>query len=127
MPSIPTPVSGLLYSGGKLIRPDGRPSTELRPVEIIPQFINSAEGSALLQKRRPNSGLRPKSQADSARCPPIASSRANKAHRARLVVKEPMSIVHRRAKLFLSRRRGRRAFAGEPKITRKTSERKDAP
>lgn len=49
MPSIPTPVSGLLYSGGKLIRPDGRPSTELRPVEIIPQFINSAEGSALIR------------------------------------------------------------------------------
>jgi len=49
MPSIPTPVSGLLYSGGKLVRPDGRPSTELRPVEIIPQFINSAEGSALIR------------------------------------------------------------------------------
>jgi ribonuclease PH len=42
-------LTGLLYSGGKLVRPDRRPATELRPVEIIPQFINSAEGSALIR------------------------------------------------------------------------------
>jgi len=42
-------VTGLLYSGGKLIRPDGRGSTELRSVEIIPDYITSAEGSALIR------------------------------------------------------------------------------
>ena len=45
----PRPVSGLLYSGGKLIRPDQRASTEMRPLEIIPHFITSAEGSALIR------------------------------------------------------------------------------
>ncbi len=48
---MPTPkaISGLLYSGGKLIRPDNRSNTELRPLEIIPNFISSAEGSALIR------------------------------------------------------------------------------
>jgi ribonuclease PH len=48
---MPTPkaISGLLYSGGKLIRPDNRASAELRPLEIIPNFISSAEGSALIR------------------------------------------------------------------------------
>jgi len=48
---MPTPkaLNGLLYSGGKLIRPDHRASTELRPLEIIPNFISSAEGSALIR------------------------------------------------------------------------------
>jgi len=48
---MPTPrvLNGLLYSGGKLIRPDHRTSTELRPLEIVPNFISSAEGSALIR------------------------------------------------------------------------------
>ncbi len=45
----PRPLSGLLYSGGKLIRPDHRGATELRPLEIVPNFISSAEGSALIR------------------------------------------------------------------------------
>src|SRR5260370_10514469 len=49
MGSIPKTVTGLLYSGGKLIRPDGRHPTDLRPVEIHPNFISSAEGSALIR------------------------------------------------------------------------------
>ena len=48
---MPTPrtLNGLLYSGGKLIRPDQRSPTELRPLEIIPNYISSAEGSALIR------------------------------------------------------------------------------
>jgi len=49
MSSMPKPLTGLLYSGGKLVRPDGRPANELRPVELVPHFINSAEGSALIR------------------------------------------------------------------------------
>jgi ribonuclease PH len=49
MSSMPRPISGLLYSGGKLIRPDRRPASELRPAEIVPQFISCAEGSALIR------------------------------------------------------------------------------
>ena len=49
MSTMPRPLTGLLYSGGKLVRPDRRPATQLRPVEIVPQFINSAEGSALIR------------------------------------------------------------------------------
>jgi len=49
MSSMPRPLRGLLYTGGKLVRPDGRSSSELRPVEIVPHFINSAEGSALIR------------------------------------------------------------------------------
>ncbi|MGA3324264.1 MAG: ribonuclease PH [Terriglobia bacterium] len=45
----PRPLSGLLYSGGKLIRPDHRAATEMRPLEIVPNFISSAEGSALIR------------------------------------------------------------------------------
>jgi len=47
--STPRPLSGLLYSGGKLIRPDQRASAEMRPLEIVPHFISSAEGSALIR------------------------------------------------------------------------------
>src|SRR5579872_4705241 len=48
---MPTPkaINGLLYAGGKLIRPDHRAASELRPLEIIPNFISSAEGSALIR------------------------------------------------------------------------------
>lgn len=49
MPSMPKPVSGLLYTGGKLMRAHERAATELRPVEITPHFISSAEGSALIR------------------------------------------------------------------------------
>src|SRR5208283_2142317 len=45
----PRPLSGLLYSGGKLMRPDQRAATEMRPLEIVPNFISSAEGSALIR------------------------------------------------------------------------------
>ena len=45
----PRPLSGLLYSGGKLMRPDQRANTEMRPLEIVPNFISSAEGSALIR------------------------------------------------------------------------------
>jgi ribonuclease PH len=45
----PRPISGLLYTGGKLMRPDQRAIAELRPIEIIPNFISSAEGSALIR------------------------------------------------------------------------------
>ena len=45
----PRPLSGLLYSGGKLIRPDQRAPTAMRPLEIVPNFISSAEGSALIR------------------------------------------------------------------------------
>src|SRR5947207_11714927 len=48
---LPTPklLSGLLYSGGKLVLGGGRAATALRPVEITPYFISSAEGSALIR------------------------------------------------------------------------------
>lgn len=48
---MPTPrvLHGLLYSGGALVRPDQRAPNELRPLEIIPNFISSAEGSALIR------------------------------------------------------------------------------
>src|SRR5271169_6627926 len=45
----PRPLSGLLYSGGKLRRPDQRAAGEMRPLEIVPNFISSAEGSALIR------------------------------------------------------------------------------
>jgi ribonuclease PH len=45
----PRPLNGLLYSGGKLLRPDQRASAEMRPLEIVPNFISSAEGSALIR------------------------------------------------------------------------------
>ncbi len=49
MSSTPRTLSGLLYQGGKLVRPDQRAANELRPVEIVPDFISSAEGSALIR------------------------------------------------------------------------------
>jgi len=49
MATTPRPLSGLLYSGGKLLRSDNRAAEELRPVEIIPHYISSAEGSALIR------------------------------------------------------------------------------
>ena len=49
MSSTPKLLSGLLYSGGKLVRPDRRPADAMRPVEIVPNFITSAEGSALIR------------------------------------------------------------------------------
>jgi ribonuclease PH len=49
MSNTPRPLTGLLYSGGKLIRPDERGPNQLRPVRISPNFISSAEGSALIQ------------------------------------------------------------------------------
>jgi len=45
----PRPINGLLYAGGKLIRPDQRAANELRPLEIVPNFISSAEGSSLIR------------------------------------------------------------------------------
>ena len=49
MGSTPKLLSGLLYKGGKLIRPDQRATNEMRPVEITPHYISSAEGSALIR------------------------------------------------------------------------------
>src|SRR5487761_278399 len=49
MLSTPKQISGLLYASGKLMRSGERPSAGLRPVEIIPHFISSAEGSALIR------------------------------------------------------------------------------
>lgn len=45
----PRPLSGLLYQGGQLVRRQQRPALQLRPVEILPDFISSAEGSALIR------------------------------------------------------------------------------
>ncbi len=49
MSSTPRPLSGLFYSGGKLVRPDQRGPAEMRPAEIMPDYITSAEGSALMR------------------------------------------------------------------------------
>jgi ribonuclease PH len=49
MAGTPRPLSGLFYSGGKLMRAGGRGPMEMRPFEIIPNFISSAEGSALIR------------------------------------------------------------------------------
>jgi ribonuclease PH len=49
MASTPRPLSGLLYAGGKLVRDYQRGATEMRPVEITPDFISSAEGSVLIR------------------------------------------------------------------------------
>ncbi len=49
MSSTPRPLTGLLYMGGKLVRSDQRGAADLRPVEINPQYITSAEGSALIR------------------------------------------------------------------------------
>ncbi len=49
MCSMPKTVSGLLYAGGRLIRPDQRAAADLRPVTIEPHCVSSAEGSALIR------------------------------------------------------------------------------
>ncbi|MGH9325398.1 MAG: ribonuclease PH [Terriglobia bacterium] len=49
MASTPKQISGLLYSGGKLIRAENRAATDLRTLEIIPHFISCAEGSVLMR------------------------------------------------------------------------------
>jgi ribonuclease PH len=49
MPPSPKFVSGLIYSGGKLVRAAHREAEALRPIEIVPNFISSAEGSALIR------------------------------------------------------------------------------
>jgi ribonuclease PH len=49
MSSTPRTLTGLLYSGDKLIRGDQRAPSELRPAEIMPHYISSAEGSALIR------------------------------------------------------------------------------
>jgi ribonuclease PH len=49
MTTTPRKLSGLLYNQGVLIRNDHRPAREMRPVEIVPHFISSAEGSALIR------------------------------------------------------------------------------
>jgi ribonuclease PH len=49
MLSTPKLLSGLVYSSGKLVRAGNREATALRPVEVIPHFISSAEGSALIR------------------------------------------------------------------------------
>ena len=49
MSSTPKLLSGLLYAGGKLIRSDRRDPTEMRHLEIVPDFVSSAEGSALIR------------------------------------------------------------------------------
>ncbi len=49
MVSTPKPISGLLFSGGKLVRADRRGPGDLRPVEIVPDYVGSAEGSALIR------------------------------------------------------------------------------
>jgi ribonuclease PH len=47
--STPRQLSGLLYSGGRLVRADRRLAMDLRSVEITPDFVSSAEGSALIR------------------------------------------------------------------------------
>ena len=49
MANTPRPVSGLLYSGGKLVRSENRSASDMRKLEIVPNFISSAEGSALIR------------------------------------------------------------------------------
>ncbi len=50
MPSnTPRVVSGLLYTGGKLVRAGNRAGDEMRKLEITPHFISSAEGSVLIR------------------------------------------------------------------------------
>src|SRR5579863_3477821 len=49
MVNTPRPVSGLLYSGGKLVRSENRSARDMRKLEIVPNFISSAEGSALIR------------------------------------------------------------------------------
>jgi ribonuclease PH len=49
MVSTPKRISGVLYSGGKMVRRDERAAEVMRSVEITPNVISSAEGSALIR------------------------------------------------------------------------------
>lgn len=49
MANTPKRMNGLLYSEGKLVRGDQRQAVEMRNVEITPNVISSAEGSALIR------------------------------------------------------------------------------
>jgi ribonuclease PH len=49
MPAIPRKLTGLFYDQGKLVRSDQRLPQEMRPVRIVPNYISSAEGSALIR------------------------------------------------------------------------------
>jgi ribonuclease PH len=49
MPPTPRKLTGLMYSGGKLLRSGQRGPREMRPLEITPNPISSAEGSALIR------------------------------------------------------------------------------
>jgi len=49
MANTPKRLSGLLYSEGKLVRGEQRQAIEMRHVEITPNVISSAEGSALIR------------------------------------------------------------------------------
>ncbi len=49
MANTPKRITGLLYSQGKLVRGDNRVAKEMRPVDITPNVISSAEGSALIR------------------------------------------------------------------------------
>src|SRR6266567_186134 len=49
MANAPKRITGLLYSQGKLMRGDNRMAKEMRPVDITPNIISSAEGSALIR------------------------------------------------------------------------------
>src|SRR5438552_2516053 len=49
MPTTPRRLTGLMYSGGKVLRGGQRGALEMRPVEIAPHPISSAEGSALIR------------------------------------------------------------------------------
>ena len=45
----PKTLSGLVYANGKLVRANHREASHTRPVKIVPDFISSAEGSALIR------------------------------------------------------------------------------
>jgi ribonuclease PH len=49
MANTPKRLNGLLYSEGKLVRSNQRRAAEMRNVEITPNVISSAEGSALIR------------------------------------------------------------------------------
>lgn len=49
MANTPKQLSGLLFSEGKLVRGDQRRAGDMRNVEITPNVISSAEGSALIR------------------------------------------------------------------------------
>jgi ribonuclease PH len=49
MSNAPKRLTGLLYSEGKLIRSDQRAADHMRCVEITPNVVSSAEGSALIR------------------------------------------------------------------------------